>query len=221
MTSPRKLIVIGGGAHARVVIEAARSRPAEWEVVGFADPELSDEAAARVKARHFRSDADALRHVADAWYVLGIGRIGTAALRQRIASYYWQAGARWARIVHSAAWISPSAEIADGAVVLAGAVINAGAAVGPHSTINSAAVVEHDSKVGAFVFVAPGVVMGGDVEIGDDSYLGLGCRVRDNICIGRGAVIGMGAVVTKNVPAGVKALGVPARIISEQHADRS
>ena len=35
----QKLIIVGGGEHARVVIEAARAE-GKWEVVGFVDRSL-------------------------------------------------------------------------------------------------------------------------------------------------------------------------------------
>ena len=33
-----ELIVIGGGEHSRVVIEAVRSHPEPWRIIGFVDP---------------------------------------------------------------------------------------------------------------------------------------------------------------------------------------
>src|ERR1700676_2242430 len=44
----RDLIVIGGGEHARVVIEAALTVPGQWHVVGFVDPSACEETAARL-----------------------------------------------------------------------------------------------------------------------------------------------------------------------------
>jgi serine O-acetyltransferase len=49
--------------------------------------------------------------------------------------------------------------------------------------------------------------------IGDDVYIGAGARVLGDIHIGDGAQIGANAVVLKDVPAGVTAVGVPARLL--------
>jgi acetyltransferase-like isoleucine patch superfamily enzyme len=44
-------------------------------------------------------------------------------------------------------------------------------------------------------------------------WLGAGVVVTDGVRIGRNAVIGAGAVVTRDIPAGVVAVGVPARVV--------
>ena len=77
--------------------------------------------------------------------------------------------ARWAVVIHPAAWVSPSARLEPGAVVLAGSVVNAGAVVGSHAIVNSGVTVEHDVRVGAFSHLAPGAVVGGGTAIGDDT----------------------------------------------------
>jgi acetyltransferase EpsM len=77
--------------------------------------------------------------------------------------------------------------------------------------INTAAVVEHDVRLGAHVLVGPGCVIGGGAQVGESSYLGLGCRVRDHIRVGRSAIVGMGAVVVSDVGDGLTVAGVPAR----------
>ncbi|HET8776417.1 MAG TPA: sugar O-acetyltransferase [Candidatus Limnocylindria bacterium] len=53
------------------------------------------------------------------------------------------------------------------------------------------------------------------ITIEDNVWLGGGVIVLPGVTIGRDAVIGAGAVVTKDVPAGVVAVGNPARVIRE------
>ena len=50
------------------------------------------------------------------------------------------------------------------------------------------------------------------VTIGDNVWIGARVVVTRGVTIGDGAVIGAGAVVTRDVPAGMLALGVPARV---------
>jgi serine O-acetyltransferase len=47
--------------------------------------------------------------------------------------------------------------------------------------------------------------------IGDNVFIGAGARVLGGVCVGDNAVIGANAVVIHDVPAGVTAVGVPAR----------
>jgi maltose O-acetyltransferase len=50
------------------------------------------------------------------------------------------------------------------------------------------------------------------ITIGDNVWLGGGVIVLPGVTIGRNTVIGAGSVVTRDIPAGVVALGNPARI---------
>jgi len=51
------------------------------------------------------------------------------------------------------------------------------------------------------------------ITIGDNVWLGGGVIVCPGVTIGRDTVVGAGAVVTKDLPAGVLAVGNPARIV--------
>jgi maltose O-acetyltransferase len=51
------------------------------------------------------------------------------------------------------------------------------------------------------------------ITIGDNVWLGGGVIVLPGVTIGRDTVVGAGAVVTNDLPAGVVALGNPARVI--------
>ncbi|MFF3763105.1 sugar O-acetyltransferase [Streptomyces sp. NPDC001922] len=53
------------------------------------------------------------------------------------------------------------------------------------------------------------------VTIGDNVWLGGGVIVCPGVTIGENTVVGAGAVVTKDLPAGVLAVGNPARVIRE------
>lgn len=212
MNRPRDLIIIGGGEHARVVAESARSCPAQWHLVGFVDREPCTRTAELLHVPQFLDDDEAMKLNPTASFILAIGRMDSNVLRRSIAARYDAAGARWATLIHAQSWVSPSAQLGEGAFVGAGAIVNTGAKLGAHTIVNTGAIVEHDVGLGDFVSVAPGVVIGGGTTVGDDAWLGLGCRVRDHIQIGRGTIIGMGAVVVKSLPAQVCAMGVPASI---------
>lgn len=53
------------------------------------------------------------------------------------------------------------------------------------------------------------------IVIGDNVWLGGGVIVCPGVSIGENSVVGAGAVVTKDIPAGVVAVGNPARVIRE------
>jgi acetyltransferase EpsM len=212
MSRPAPLIVIGGGEHARVVMDAARSRPQSWQLVGFCDPADCAETARRFGVPWLGDDEAApARAPADARFVIGVGAVGPSEHRGVIAERFAARGVRWATLVHRAATIADTVTCGEGMVVLAGAVVNTGAVIGEHAVINTGAIVEHDVLVGAFAQLAPGSVVGGGVSIGEAAFIGLGSRVRDHVKIGTRAWVGMGAVVVRSVADGERVLGVPAR----------
>lgn len=69
---------------------------------------------------------------------------------------------------------------------------------------------------------AAGGCLAAPISIGHRVWLGGGVNVLPGVTIGDGAVIGTGSVVTRDVPAGVVAVGSPARIVREiTEADRT
>ncbi len=213
---PRRLVVLGAGEHARVVIDAARTAQPAWEVVGIVDPGAAERTRELLAVRHLGDD-DAFAAALDATppaerphLVLGLGAMGDPGARRALAARY-EGRVAWATIVHGAAWVAPSAALAPGAVVLAGAVVNAGASVGAHAVVNTGAVLEHDAILGAFAQLGPRAVVGGAAVVEADAQVGMGALVRDHVTVGRGATVGMGAAAVSDVPADVVVAGVPAR----------
>jgi acetyltransferase EpsM len=213
VSAPSALVVIGGGEHARVVIDIARSRPDLWTVVGFIDPQPRPETQ-RLGVVWLGDDErtrERLGGLGEPEFVLGIGKVDRDLRRARIAGEYDRRPVRWATLVHARAWVSDTARLGPGVVVSAAAVVNTGAIVGRHAIVNTGAVIEHDVLLGDDVHAGPGAVLGGGVVVGDGSVLGLGCRVRDHVRVGRGVVVGMGSVVVADVADGQTVMGVPAR----------
>ncbi len=201
------LVIIGGGEHARVVIDAARSRPDEFRVIGCVDRAPVDAGVP------WLGDDDAVLGAppSNARFIVGVGVRGPDERRAAIVARYEAAGARFATVVHARAVVSPTATLAPGVAVMAQAVVNPGARVGAHAIVNTAAVVEHDVVIGDFTHVGPAAALGGGARVGARAFLGLGCRVRDHVTLGDGVLVGMGAVVVGDLPAGAVALGLPAR----------
>jgi acetyltransferase EpsM len=212
MSGPSPLVIVGGGEHARVVIDSARSQPERWSVIGYCDPAASDDTTRRFGVP-WLGDDDAVfaRAPANAAFVLGMGALVPSPRRAQLAARFAAQKVRWATVVHARAIVSDSAALAEGVVVLAGAVVNTGAKIGAHAVVNSGAVVEHDVEIGAFAIVAPGSVIGGLATIGEGAFIGLGSRVRDHLRIGARALVGMGAVVVADVADDEVVVGVPAR----------
>jgi acetyltransferase EpsM len=214
---PAKLIIVGGGEHARVVSQVANSRRDQWEVEGFVSPQPGAQIEEKMDIPRLGTDMDLQAMVKQdprRFLVLGVGAVGNSELRRQIVKRFLVVNSRWASVIDSSAQVSTAVCIGNGVVIMPGALINCGATLGDHCIVNTGAIIEHDVKVGAFVQVAPGVVIGGGAVLESGAYIGLGARVRDHVTVGAGAIVGMGAAVVSHVPAGVKVMGVPARVRS-------
>jgi acetyltransferase EpsM len=212
MSRPADLVIIGGGGHASVVVEAALSRPDLWAVRGFVDPVPHATLASEFGVPHLGTDDETAALIAsDTAFVLGLGATPGSLLREIVAAKFSLPDTRWARIVHARAVVASTAILGPGSVVMAGAVINPRARLGAHCIVNTAAIVEHHVTIGDFTHIAPGAAVGGGATVGSSCYVGLGARVRDHVRVGARVTVAMGAVVTRDLSDGVTVLGVPAR----------
>jgi len=214
MKAPHKLIVIGGGEHARVVMEAAQSQPNEWFLLGYSNLEPVPETDKRIKIPWLGDDKTVFdKYGQEACFVVGVGSVGVTPRRVTIADKFTSQGTRWGTVVHAKAIVSTSATLHEGVTVMAGAIINSGAVVHRHAIINTAAIIEHDVRIEEFAHVGPGVALGGGCSVGQRSYLGLGSRVRDHVRVGNSVTVGMGSVVIGAVEDGFTVVGVPAKTL--------
>lgn len=207
----RPIVIVGGGGHARVVIDALRCS-GEYEPAAVVDSAL--EPGDEVDGVVVRGGDELLPVLAGegvAAAAIAVGSIGDAAARRRLHGLAAQHGFALPAIVHPRATVATTARVEDGCFVAAGAVVGPGARLGIGTIVNSNAVVDHDCALGEFVHVAPGAALSGAVTVGDDAHVGTGAAVVQQIKIGAGAIVGAGAVVIKDVPANTVAVGVPAR----------
>jgi acetyltransferase EpsM len=202
------LIVVGGGEHGRVVIEAAQANR-QWRVLGFVDPNPCEETAKRLGISNLGSDS-ALSSHPDAKLVLGIGCTTVNSEREKIVTKIGGSPDRWTAVVHPSAWVSPSASLAEGVVILPGAVICSGVKLARHCIVNIGASIAHDAVVGSFVHIAPQAVLGGGARIGANAYIGMGSSIRNHTEVAERTMVGMGAAVVKKFAPGATLVGVPA-----------
>jgi len=205
-TVDKKLVVIGAGGHAKVVIDVARA--AGWLPVAALDP---------VGPGHFCSDVPVIGSDDMAASVFADGlrfaliALGSNRVRLRIGEQLRQIGFVCPPIIHPQTVISPYAQIADGTVVMPQAVINSHARVGKFAIINTGAIVEHDCIVGDGAHIAPRSVLGGTVSIGREVLFGIGSAARPGSTVADGATVGAGSTVVGDIGAGETVVGCPAR----------
>lgn len=208
----QRLILVGGGELARVIIETVHATQ-PGRVLGFVDPLPCDETVTRLGVPRLGGD-EALARYPEAQLVLGVGSIKVAPVREKIVRAIAAPADRWAAVIHPTANVSATASIGEGAVILAASVVCSGARIGRHAIINIGVMIDHDVQVGAFVHVAPRSALGGGSFVGDNAYIGMGASLRDHTRVNERTMVGMGAVVAKEFPADSVLIGIPARAMA-------
>jgi sugar O-acyltransferase (sialic acid O-acetyltransferase NeuD family) len=207
-----KVIGIGAGGHASVVIEIL-NLDSQYELVGLLDSN-SDLHGTRILGVPVLGGDDrlvAIKNNGVERFFIGVGSAPDLTPRRRIYERATDIGLRPVSALHPTATISPKATIGEGATVMAAAVINVFAQIGTNVIVNTRAVIEHGCTIGNHTHIASGAIVAGDVKIGDETHVGAGAVIRQGITVGDGAIIGAGAVVVKDVDAGKTVVGNPAK----------
>lgn len=209
-----RVIGLGAGGHAKVVIEILRliggfklvglldPKEALWNTEVLGIPVLGDD---NLLPKFYQQDV----HYA----FIGLGTIGDTRPRRRLYEKARNQGLQIVDAIHPQAVNSRSTEIGHGPTIMAGAIINTDAKLGSNVIVNTGALVEHDCVIGDHVHIATGARLASTVRVGEGTHIGLGASVIQCISIGRNSIVGAGAVVVDDVPDNVVVIGVPARIL--------
>lgn len=209
-----RVIGLGAGGHAKVVIEILRLA-GQYELVGLldADPARQGESVEGVPVIGDDSQLGSLYEEGVRYAFIGLGSAGDLAPRRRLYEKVRSLGFEVVRAIHPKAVIAASAQLGQGATVMAGAIINPAARLGDNVIVNTGAIVEHDCVLEDHVHLATGARLAGKVHVGQGSHIGIGASVRQGIHIGRESVVGAGTVVVDDVPERVVVVGAPAKIL--------
>jgi sugar O-acyltransferase (sialic acid O-acetyltransferase NeuD family) len=205
----RNLVILGGGGFGREVawlVEDLNATGEDWNLVGFWVRDEGEVTGGELPA--LRTE-DVKRYLPDLW---AVAAIGDPAVRDRAVSEAQELGCEFATLVHPLVrYHRPSVTFGPGTIVHIGTYMSVDITIGSHVIINGGCIVGHDCVIEDFVTISPGCQVMGYTTIRRGAFLGVGAMTTEHREIGEGAIIGAGGVVVKDIPAGVTAVGLPAK----------
>ena len=210
MKQKEKIIVVGGGGHAKVVISIIKKLEI-YDIIGYTD--IEDKG--NILGIKYLGTDDSLNYyfnesiITNA--VLGIGQIKSSEIRVKIYKKLKGLGYTLPAIVSPDAIINEDVKICEGTVVMDGVVVNSGTKIGRAVILNTKSSVDHDCVIGNFTHIAPGVTISGGVGVGNNVLLGTGAIVTECKSICNDVIVGAGATVVKNIEKTGIYIGTPAK----------
>ena len=193
MSEHRSVLVLGTTAFSAEIADACTA--AGFDVAGFVENltrERTSESHAGLPV-HWIDDTAGLAesHLA----LCGLETARRSVFVERVQAL----GFRFATVVHPAAYVPPTTTLGEGSILGAGVAVAAHTTIGRHVLVDRGSLLGHHTTIGDFT----------SIRVGDHVEVGTGAVVIDHLSIGAGAV------VVKDVPAGVRVVGVPARIVED------
>jgi len=203
-----RLLIIGAGGHAKVLVSAVKSVGLATVSLGVADdnPALEGQLFCGLPVI---TPVGAGLQDADCFHVA----IGDNHAREKQFRAALAGGAAPYTVVHSGADVAAEASIGDAVFVATGSIVAAQAVIGDGVIVNHGAVVDHDCVIGQFTHIGPNATLGGACVTGSRVLIGAGANILPQVRLGDDATVGAGAVVLNDVPDGTTVVGVPARPI--------
>ncbi|MFC2095136.1 acetyltransferase [Candidatus Bipolaricaulota bacterium] len=215
MSSENKtpLLIVGTGGHALVIADAA-IQSGQFDLRGFLD-QMPASKGTTILGVPVLGDLELVKtgEHRDAAIIIAVGNNTT---RERVVAELEKGGCSFATVIHPSATLGSKTSIGEGTVIMAGSIINPGTSIGRHVIVNTHASIDHHCQIGDFAHISPGVALAGGVVVGSRCHVGIGASVIERVEIGADTVIGAGAAVTESIPAGVVAVGVPARVARQR-----
>lgn len=147
----KKLLILGAGGHGKVAKEIALDMKKEgkrvYEVVDFLDDDISNAVGKIEELENFKNSYDEV-----------FCGIGNNLVRKAMLEKVEKLGCCIPILVHSTAYISPSAIIEKGTIVEPNASVNANTIVGTGCIISIGSIVDHDVELEKYVHVNAGAI---------------------------------------------------------------
>lgn len=215
MEMNKKLLLIGGGGHCKVILDSLLLDN-QYAEVGIIDlPDNIGKYILNIPILGSDDDLEMLYQEGYHYAFLTIGSIGNPEKRIKLYKALEQIGFIIPNIIDPTAIVSNYSQLDHGIYIGKQTIVNPGTIIGKGAIINTSSVIEHDCTIDEFVHISPGTILCGEVSIGRNTHIGAGCMIRQQIKIGRDCIIGMGSVVLQNMKDTIMAYGNPCREVKQ------
>jgi sugar O-acyltransferase (sialic acid O-acetyltransferase NeuD family) len=206
-----KVVVIGAGAHAAIVIDILELM-GKYEIIGVTSdiPERDNK-----KIQYpFLGTNDILKDLKTQGIyhaAIGIGGYQENNSRKRIFLQLKEMGFKCTSNIHPSAIISRYSTIGEGCTIFPGVIINTGVTIGDDVVIATGTSIDHDTVIHDHALLSAGVNIGGNDIVGEGTLVAIGATVISGITIGSDCLVAAGSTVINNIPNNSIVFGTPAR----------
>jgi sugar O-acyltransferase (sialic acid O-acetyltransferase NeuD family) len=206
------VLIMGGGGHAKVLIDTLRLRSAR--IIGITEADPMKHGTEVLGVRVIGDDKTISEHAPGTLLLVnGIGSVNLPKAREAVFEKFKEKGFTFATVVHPSAVVAPDVVLGEGCQIMAGAVIQPGSRIGMNTIVNTKASVDHDCIISDHVHISPGVTLSGGVTIGRMAHIGTGATIIQGIRIGHNCLVGAGAVVLTDTADDSVVMGSPAKAV--------
>lgn len=209
----KKVVVIGSGGHAKVIIDIILQRNKilddNLKIIGILDDKYNGDEKTEIFGTPVIGKIEKMLELPeDIHYVIAIGN---NSVRKKIAGKYFDK--KFITLIHPKAIIGEEVKIEEGTVVMAGSIINSYTKIGKHCVLNTGSIIEHDNTIKDYVHISPNATLCGGVIVEEETWVGAGATIIQEKKIGKKVIVGAGAVIVKDLQDKIKVIGASAKIL--------
>lgn len=209
------LVIFGAGGFGREVLVLLRQlnevQPT-WHLRGFYDDHAP--AAATINGLPYLGDAAALNATSEPLAVAVA--VGSPAARAAVVARLTSPQLSFPTLVHPGVALQPyqNISVGEGTIIQKDVNLMTDLRIGRFVVLNVGTILGHDAVVEDFCSLMGHVDLSGYVHVETGCYLGTKSTIIQGLRMGRHSTLGAGAVAVRDLPAGVTAVGVPAKILA-------
>lgn len=193
--SPKGLILIGGGGHARACADVINTTK-KFNIIGYTDTKKSKDMSAY---NYLGTDEVLADHLKKSSFIVAIGQIKSYTKRKEIFNYLKENNAKIISVESINSYVSTDSNIGIGTIIMHGSIVQVDVEIGENCIINDKALIEHDVTIGDNCHISTGSIINGNVTIGNGVFIGSGAVIKNGVTISDNCVIGMGVILNENI----------------------